>query len=146
LLFERSLSHFKSVEGELKAEEDKYAEYVEMIGGEEEGSTSAAGQRLETKRAISERARREKKELFANFFAGVCGAFDDHAKAAAAAGAPVETAWWSAAIGHAVGLCRRHIAEYSLSSVEAVVEVDELAAAVQRSVFERLREVSAWQL
>ena len=43
MLFERSLSHFKSVEGELKAEEDKYAEYVEMIGGEEEGSTSAAG-------------------------------------------------------------------------------------------------------
>lgn len=133
----------------LKVAEKRHAEYLERNADEMEAAEDApspAAERLAVQRAALDLARREKKSLIANFFAGVCAALDDHARARAVAGEPVRDHWWFAAVGHAVGVGRRHLAEFSLPSIEAVAEAEELTPDVQQAVFHSLRQLIAWQL
>lgn len=84
--------------------------------------------------------------LFANFFASACSALDEYAKARAAAGEALETAWWFTATGHIVSIGRRYLSEFSLAAIEAVAEAEELSKTVNEAIFKPLQQLVAWQL
>ena len=96
-------------------------------------------------RAVLEKVRREKKELFANLFAGACGALAEHLADASAAGRPASEAmsdeWWLLAHRRTCAAGRAHQREVDLATVEMVVEGNDVCDEVRDAVFGPLRQL-----
>ena len=90
-------------------------------------------------------ARRQKKETLANLFAGACGLLGAHEAAAkGASGMPRFLEWYRMTLGRTLALGRRYASEFSLDTVEIVVEGNGVAESVRDLVFPPLRQVQAY--
>ena len=90
-------------------------------------------------------ARRHKKETLANLFAGACGLLGAHEAAAkGASGMPRFLEWYRMTLGRTLALGRRYASEFSLDTVEIVVEGNGVSESVRDLVFTPLRQVQAY--
>ena len=124
---------------ELRAAEDD--DDMDMGGGGGGGGGPGA-ERLARAQEALDAARREKKALFANLFAGACAALGAQPSAA---GAP-RPAWCDVTLSHMRAIGRRYVRELSIEreTLEMVVEGSDVDTAVQAQLFEPLKQLTAY--
>lgn len=108
--------------------------------GDDDMLVSMSEDKVRDSRADLEAARREKKALFANLFAGACAALSDHLGGGGTEG----DEWWVETLGRTRALGRLHWREINLDTVEMVAEGNELGAEVRSAVFGPLRQLEAY--
>ena len=144
-LVETALARQRECSDMLRIDERRAAESratddddgMDMGGGG--GGGGPAAERLARTQEALDTARREKKALFANLFAGACAALG----AQAAGGAPLPT-WCGVTLSHMRAIGRRYIRELSIETIEMVVEGSDVDTAGQAQLFEPLKQLAAY--
>ena len=99
-----------------------------------------AAERLARAQEALDAARREKKALFANLFAGACAALGAQPSVG---GAPLPT-WCGVTLSHMRAIGRRYVRELSIETIEMVVEGSDVDTAGQAQLFEPLKQLTAY--
>eukprot|EP00964_Phaeocystis_antarctica_P103705 scaffold68961_cov33-Phaeocystis_antarctica.AAC.2 len=110
---------------------------MDMGGG---GGGGPAAERLARAQEALDAARREKKALFANLFAGACAALSAQPSVG---GAPLPT-WCGVTLSHMRAIGRRYVRELSIETIEMVVEGSDVDTAGQAQLFEPLKQLTAY--
>lgn len=113
--------------------------------GTDDAAVAQAEAEVAEARVDLDDARRYKKAMLANLFAGACGLLSTHQVAAtAASGMPRFHEWYRVVLARTLALGRRYASEFSLATVEIVVEGNDVAESVRDLVFPPLRQVQAY--
>ena len=150
-IVEATLAQQRACADALRLDERRAAEAARDGGGDDDdmddGSApgSAAAARVARSSDALDRARQDKKALFANLFAGAGAAMGEAAAAAAAEGGGAPPLLWHATtIMHMRATGRRYLRELSLKTLEIIVEGAELDAATQAQIFDPLKQLAAY--
>jgi len=147
-LVETALARQRECSDMLRLEERRAAELrtadddddMDMGGGGGGGGGGPAAERLARAQEALDAARREKKALFANLFAGACAALGAQPSVG---GAPLPT-WCGVTLSHMRAIGRRYVRELSIETLEMVVEGSDADTAVQAQLFEPLKQLTAY--
>jgi len=132
----------------LRAAERRHTSLSE--DGLDDNAVLNAEERVADAKANHDRARREAKAAFANFFAGTCAVLSEGGDGAAGADgvggaggvASTDPEWRRMCAGHVHALGRLYRSEFSLETVEMVAEGSDVPEAVREEVFEPLRRLA----
>ena len=146
-LVETALARQRECSDMLRLEERRAAELRTAdddddmdMGGGGGGGGGPAAERLARAQEALDAARREKKALFANLFAGACAALGAQPSVG---GAPLPT-WCGVTLSHMRAIGRRYVRELSIETLEMVVEGSDADTAVQAQLFEPLKQLTAY--
>jgi len=146
-LVETALARQRECSETLRREERRAAELRAAdddddmdMGGGGGGGGGPGAERLARAQEALDAARREKKALFANLFAGACAALG----AQPSAGGAPRPAWCDVTLSHMRAIGRRYVRELSIETLEMVVEGSDVDTAVQAQLFEPLKQLTAY--
>jgi len=148
-LVETALARQRECSDTLRLDERRFAEVRTADddddmdlggGGGGGGGGGPAAERLARSQEALDAARREKKALFANLFAGACAALGAQPSVG---GAPLPT-WCGVTLSHMRAIGRRYARELSIETIEMVVEGSDVDTAVQAQLFEPLKQLTAY--
>jgi hypothetical protein len=142
-LVESVVLHQRDATQVLRRRERRLADLVAK--GMDDAAIGHAEAEVAEARVELDDARRHKKETLANLFAGACGLLGAHEAAAkGASGIPRFLEWYRMTLGRTLALGRRYASEFSLDTVEIVVEGNGVSESVRDLVFPPLRQVQAY--
>ena len=124
----------------LTREHERQLRDAERQRDRAQAAADEAAKGRKTAQEALDAARREKKALFANLFAGACAALG----AQPSAGGAPRPAWCDVTLSHMRAIGRRYVRELSIETLEMVVEGSDVDTAVQAQLFEPLKQLTAY--
>jgi len=112
--------------------------------GMDDAAVGHAQADVDQARTALDDARRSKKSILASLFTSACSLLSAHEASSAASGAPLHHEWRRVVLGRTLALGRLYATEFSLQTVEIVVEGNDVAENVRDLVFPPLRQVQTW--